>query len=408
MHALADRELLSAFARLPCANAEGGVPLQGTPLGVPVQHRSLVHMALMRARKAELAQLRGAPAADGDFSMLCWAWDQAFGLRHGDCAARSQAGSDSTSHHPNQWTLEGLCRQGWAQVGLRSAAMHGRQGVGETRRGMAALATVAVAADTTMRAACRQALQALRGAGRSLVIAKHHDATPLQLHFGRLEDLLRPHALYAGTDQETGEWKLVSFLEHCRRNGGKPRSTKGVVEFFAQAWFLHWDTEHGCHEQPLHVMPTVLQRGNASTIYNATEGPNAAIPLNTVRELAKDLTYVLVCEIPDSLSANMRKKLKTMNEYELVPNVFCFEKGCDVHIVTSVMRNANHESDVCGHVHSIAYVTTVTHHHNAMLAKFREMVNSELLWYEGLEPLESWRASSKAGVRESHKEVGGK
>ena len=144
-------------------------------------------------------------------------------------------------------------------------------------------------------------------------------------------------------------------------------------------------------------MPKMLQRGGASSLHNATEDCDMPIPLETARGLANDLQYVLVCDIPDSASSNVRKKLKTMQPFEHLPNIFYFDTGCDVHIVTTIMRNTSIESDLRGHVRSVSYLAHVTQHHNAMLKQLRTMVDSELLWYEGLEPLEPWVAFTKAG-----------
>ena len=141
-------------------------------------------MALLRARNIKLAKRRKEAEAEVEsvsrFRRLSWAWDQAFGLRHGDRVAGIAHAQGS-----------------YANVGMRTATVSGRQGVGQTRRGLAALTTVAAAAKTIMHEGSRQALQAIRLAGRSLVLAKHYDETPKHLQFGRLQDLLRLHAWYS-------------------------------------------------------------------------------------------------------------------------------------------------------------------------------------------------------------------
>ena len=139
-----------------------------------------------------------------------------------------------------------------------------------------------------------------------------------------------------------------------------------------------WTMDSACSNFPIRPMRNNATKplGAAFCLDNATEGCDVPIPLAPARRLANDLQYVLVCEIPDSASSNVRKKLNTMPQFEHLPNICYFDKGCDVHILVTISRNAKHESDLCEHAHSVSYVANVAQHHNAMLKQLRTMVDS--------------------------------
>lgn len=54
---------------------------------------------------------------------------------------------------------------------------------------------------------------------QAVMIRWHHDATPMQLRFDKLQDLLAPHARYAIPEVKQNGlkvWKLVNYEEYCK------------------------------------------------------------------------------------------------------------------------------------------------------------------------------------------------
>ena len=82
-------------------------------------------------------------------------------------------------------------------------------------------------------------LAGLGGEGSECKVAlarRHHDATPMLLSFGRLEEALQPHARYLVRDVDSRGhtcWKPVSLTEYRKRY---PRGSvaSGVLEVFGQ------------------------------------------------------------------------------------------------------------------------------------------------------------------------------
>eukprot|EP00972_Heterocapsa_arctica_P081046 11942737-Heterocapsa_arctica.AAC.1 len=116
------------------------------------------------------------------------------------------------------------------------------------------------------------------------------------LKFGQLQEALCPHARYTIRDSEHGKWKLVKFGDF-RALHPRAAPSKVVLELMAQTVSLNWSQRgpprNSRHARQITVPPQVLERADASTIYNAVEGCSSGLPLETILRLGQKLRYVM-------------------------------------------------------------------------------------------------------------------
>ena len=252
----------------------------------------------------------------------------------------------------NQWTLSGWMRVAWSQIGSHAASQRGTLSLNSTRRGFQALWSMACACRRMFGNLCTKALAEVPSKTTSIVIAKHHDATPVTLAFGALTEEVYPHAKYVIKEtQGQKKWTLVDFSTYASKHPGS-RPERGVLQLFAQTCSLFWLEPQGCEEKlvckEIYDMPKILERGNASTIFNAVEGIAAPLPMPSIKSLALDLEFLLVSEVPDNCSANVLKKAQTILEYQDISNLFYFHDAqVECHLATSHSRAGSHWTLAC-------------------------------------------------------------
>ena len=276
-------------------------------------------------------------------------------------------------------------RVAWSQVGSHAGAQKGSQSLGSTRHLLDAVWSFAWACKEMFGGFCNRRTSQLAQRTKSVVITKHHDATPATLSFGNMSDELYPHAKYLMKDtSSTTKWKLVDFATfHAKNPSWKPE--RGVLQLFAQSATLCWMENRGEGVQKervvtteIHCMPKILQRGNASAIFNAVEGSHAPLPLPEIKHLANDMEFILVSEVPDNCSANVLKKAKTIMEYEDLDNVFYFQDACLVHKLNSILRHATAEHDLIGHLYAVACIANTPRYRAHLLKTLKAVVQEDM------------------------------
>ncbi len=135
----------AGFARLQSAQGPSGIadqsaslrevfsslpdrqPKRREPEGLPpdVAYHSHGHARLMRDGK-RIKQVIDARANDiPKLAATSGAWNDAFGLRQGDRIAHE---AEPPMRHAKQWTVPGLMRKGWKEVGGAGHHHRGRAG----------------------------------------------------------------------------------------------------------------------------------------------------------------------------------------------------------------------------------------------------------------------------------------
>ena len=200
-----------------------------------VVHKSPGHMALIRKeRRVAKAEQGKADSIEGG-AALGEAWSRAVGLRAGDEVPIGE--DDDSAVYPNAWRPRRMMKVGWKEVANKHSHGRGVRGVGETRRGIDAVTSLATIARKASIAAFHGWLDAFPG--KVMHVERHHDPTQLRLTFGSLEAVLHPGAKYTVPDESTpGRYKMVGWTEfHQRYPKAKP--SRGYVEFFAQTLECH-------------------------------------------------------------------------------------------------------------------------------------------------------------------------
>ena len=140
------------------------------------------------------AERSHAEEHDG-FVALSTAWNCHLGLRQGD-RVHTAGQYRENNFQPNTWSHDGLVACGWNEVGQGySRHAHGEAGVGESRRCLDALGTLASCVNEVISQAVASFLDEIPDGG-TVHINRHFDPTPLILSFGRFQEDLQFSALY--------------------------------------------------------------------------------------------------------------------------------------------------------------------------------------------------------------------
>ena len=211
---IADLEVMemdgSDFQHCPGGPVEKPMPLWKD--ATPEQRAAYARSFVEKSSKSKSSKSKRDRS--NKFDKLADAWD-GMTLRHGELVDRSDGKrhkrdpADATSLHPNQWTIPGLLRVAYRNVGSHRLCL---SGIGLTTHGEAALSVTASLIEHLQAERLSEELLAVsNGNFRSLVLNINHDASPMLLKFGRLHSVVSPHARYLFYDKEKGRWTLKSF-----------------------------------------------------------------------------------------------------------------------------------------------------------------------------------------------------
>ena len=357
-----------------------------------------------------------------EFNGLADSWDYRT-LRHEDLAAGSlrdstpQAGEGAWTHR-NTYTIISWLRL--AFKGLQKGSNAGGEVSldGSRRIQEAMLSVSAVFWRSWNRIAETWSNRSQHDSDAVTYIRRHHDATPMYLGFGAMQERLMPQARYLrpiAPDRDTGytRWVPCSFsdfkLLHSR---AKPRA--GILEVFAQEAEVTtsqdtanlpaggeaanesdmnldriWHCRPNTSTQRRTYPPQILSRNNASCIHCALDGPNSFnmhFSVKRMKEMASS-GLVLCDEIPDACKANRRHKAFLASELEQEDNVLFNEHAfCTVHYLHNAVTKTIRESDFIGHLHAVQTVTTITQRQNHIHAALRHVISTELEIVAGTPP----------------------
>ena len=324
-----------------------------------------------RQRKSELSK----------FGRLANAWDDVHDLRIGVQVDRSGtddgANKNSTVknwQHPNQYTVRGVIRKGFAIVGKSSVQRTGMDGSTHQSKLSTSTASIALILQD------RKLREKLAGnKTRGLVVARHHDGTPHAVQFGALQHLLVPRARYMHKNPD-GSRKLIPWDEYKELHRIAPRS--GVLELFAQQIEVAWteDTLHKRH--PVVTNPLYLGAGNASTIASAIDNAIPSLSLEAMKNIADENRFMLLHEVPDNIAYN-RRHMAYFAIVKLPPNIFYYPGGCKAHLITRIGSTMFKEEHLTGEVYNLAYVCCNTGYHNKLLQAAWELIDEELNIIDG-------------------------
>ena len=199
--------------------------------------------------------------------------------------------------------------------------------MGETRKQLMSSCTSAQIAHELQA----RKIDELMLAPSSFVLCRHHDSTPMYLHFANLAPQLVSNARYPILEQ--GNWTLVDLSTYMQLyKGAKP--SRGVVELFAQHASLHlFDRDGRIHDNDIILKPKLLTSCRAGCIFEAVDSAIPQFSMEALKKLndSESFRFAVVSELPDGHSANVRKRAATA---EKLPGKFLYHDGiCGGHKV---------------------------------------------------------------------------
>ena len=124
--------------------------------------------------------------------------------------------------------LDGFSREGWRQVGQGGAARRGD--LSHTNHELDNLVALARAAQVSLDTVMSDTIASIQQ-GDGAFIKLHHDATPLFLKFGQLQERLLESSRYLVRNGV--KWHSVTYQEYLQIRGKSAPTTAGVVEVLA-------------------------------------------------------------------------------------------------------------------------------------------------------------------------------
>jgi hypothetical protein len=318
------------------------------------------------------------------FHGLADGWDSVHGLRYGSRVDRERDDdTDGPKPHPNQWDPRQMIRMSFAALGRSKVPRSGMDG---TTRIMGAQAVTASIADLMQDRSVDKFFFEHQRRWRSLVVERGHDATAIEMDFGRHAGRLAPHARYMM--MEDGRWVSKTWDQMQQMTGKKRRSlTFGRLELFAQTCDVCVTTltetrtnrgkmmiPSGRQKMKILIKPLILERNSASCIDKAYE--NGCLPLSTERliYLARKLKWMIVNETPDTVSANLLKRKKTAS---VLPRNILYPPGnCSAHRMTRISEIALKVDDTVGDVYHTQSVCQSTMHARKLGAELRHLCDN--------------------------------
>ena len=205
------------------------------PEGIP--NHSLAHMTLISRSRFAKTPDRGKI----DYNALADLHDSRT-LRFGDLAGgclrqvETQLGEKGWTHS-NTYTASGTIRAGFKQIGRLEGSLRGEVDLDSCRRQQEGLVTVSALTESVWKEAAEKYKDQIMGR-KVKYLRRHHDATPVLLRFGALQDEIAPFARYIKPilpDRDNGyiRYTTCTYEEFVKMN---PNVTPnmGVVEVFAQ------------------------------------------------------------------------------------------------------------------------------------------------------------------------------
>jgi hypothetical protein len=228
-------------------------------------YRGKGHSQYLHACKRQRLAEKEKEEQEAEAAALEAAWNSER-LRSGDLVGQS----DGASLHMNQFTLTGVLKSAWLQLGKNKVL---RVGVDGQHRGLDILAAVSSSIWLEQSDFVKQRLSEIQLDGRIPVVSKFYDCTPMRLAFGRLQPQLHVHARYP-LRLADNKWTSVPLDEFLKARPDRNRSSLryGVLELLAQGMTCHSLSSSSMFEGfRVFCRPRILQAGTASCIYTATD-----------------------------------------------------------------------------------------------------------------------------------------
>ena len=235
---------------------------------------------------------------------------------------RKQRGTRRVWRHKRAWTIQGTIAGAYSAIG---AACSNATGLRRTRREIDQVSCVSLAHRHATVEHQRSWKQSVRVGVRNvswLLLERAFDTTPVNIIFGILQSLLAPVARFwlrvqVGKNNEGRsifQWRYVSRdeLQH-ELKGCEPRC--GSLEMLAQTTRISWQETSKDLDLPtvnsevVPMPPLYLQNSSGSNVITGLETSLPQFDMESLKDLAAYIPFVVLALASDAVSSNLRLKL---------------------------------------------------------------------------------------------------
>ena len=342
------------------------------------------------------------------FERLAKFWNTTV-LRHGD---RANTPTSQLRCHPNTYEIDGALRGAVREIGKGCASIQGQVDIHECRHKLEILTSVSALAKRLFDKASAYFKSILTSGeseckNTSLTVIRHHDATPILVKFGRLQDTLVANARYLKKlEPELGRparWTTQSYADY-RLEHPNSSPTMGVVQVLGQkarVCSITYDPANVMETAQTTVQhfisaPMAMADGKGTTTYDALETAfGTALKIDGMKEMSRHVDVLVVSDVPDNCNANRRQKAATEESFRDVPNLlYDMHAGCHGHKLHTLVTKTTREQKLAGHVHAVETVKRVHGRRESLLKAVYLLVDKELEIQPGPPPDEYVQHSS--------------
>lgn len=266
---------------------------------------------------------------EGSALQSCWNSQR---LREGDRVGSddetTRAGGNAPADHATKYTVGGILRISWMQLGAIKTM---REGMDGSHKEVEILATTAAVVGYEQQAWLATIYDKLKTSGVSPCIYKAYDATPRRMRFGKLQQEMAPNARYAWWNKDTKKWEIMRLCDYMARSGrAQAMLRSGILDLMAATTECNWVNKDGTLDGFVEFdMPRILEDASASCIYAATE--SGRFSYDGCLQLAEATLFLAVSETPDACSGNRRKIEAGAQKLRCRSNIIHIKGKCSCH-----------------------------------------------------------------------------
>jgi hypothetical protein len=200
--------------------------------------------------------------------------------------------------------------------------------------------------------------------------------------------------MHIALEEWPGKLKAVDWLTY-HATFPKSKPGRGILEVFAQSATLHSSNSDGLREsRNMKFVPMIMSRANSSVTFSAVEMASQHLSVSALNELAQRLRVIILCEVPDNHTVNLRKKAYTATL--LADNILMPPHNCCVHSLQRTLTSSFDMTKLAGDVHAVHMTTRNPGHAQRLAAAALALLDEEFLVLPGPPPNETWRATTEA------------
>ena len=267
---------------------------------------------------------------DERYASLATVWNRRC-LRLGDMVRDVMEDEDRMkNHHADQWSISGLLRTAWRNVGRgwKAGGVH----IDGSRHALGPLSLVASVIPNAHNKKNTERLDVNAANSAGINVFQLYDATPLKMWFGALQAESASVASYFILSGD--RWQRVSFEQYEKKNP-RAKVRYGTWELFAQRAQCNCARQSGEHytieKQQVACLPVIAEACNASVMWSAMMGAcGSSFSVDAINDLADKKRWVVCAEAPDGHKANKRLQAQLRNRSR--GNVLKLLRECGGHI----------------------------------------------------------------------------